>query len=126
MSVDCYLALAASQGCLDQLGQRQVRHVVCVAGSLLRRRQRSLIAAEAVVQDRLRPRDLCQAYPLAAPLDALSIRIDQRERVGLTAAQGCKADRTVRRQHARGRLRLCLHFLQSAAAAVSSPASMCV
>jgi hypothetical protein len=112
MSVDCYLALAASQGCLDKLGQRQVRHVVGVAGSLLRRRQRGLIAAEAVVQDRLRPRDHCQAYPLAAPLDARSIGIDQRERVGLTAAQGCEADRAVGRQRARGRLRRCLHFLQ--------------
>jgi len=97
MSVDCYLALAASQGCLDKLGQCQVRHVVGVAGSLLCRRQRGLIAAQAVVQDRLRPCDHCHAYSLAAPLDVLSIRIDQRERVGLTAAQGCKADGTVRR-----------------------------
>jgi hypothetical protein len=69
-----------------------------------RRRERPVIAAEAVVERGVRPLGDGDPDPLAAPGHVRHRRVDQGPRLGLVAAERSHAERGVRHERDPGRL----------------------
>ncbi len=92
------LRLAAAGGRLDQLDQppRCESYFKRVLGGLLRRGQRLLVTASAVMEYSGRPVNECQPLSLAPTQKLVRGRLDQRDGLGVVALEGGQCQRCVR------------------------------
>ena len=95
-----------------ELHQRPRGEQQLVCAVLLRREARLLVAAEAVVEQRARPRDDAQARSLAPGHQIGHPGLDQVREVGFAAPPGGERQRTVGREPAPGRLADRLRFVE--------------